>query len=265
MNIVSHCKDCIFARYATNQEQVSCSLNRHDKLGVAKMIDNSFELKRYCNAFRPKEWVQQLSFEDSLNSEKIVLQEVYPRIGFFIKLNTSESNAIDALELTINSISKINGRQASYIVVINDKVEYNEEIWGLFIKYFGEKSSITKYHIVQIQEKPEKIIQIIDEAFGKAENGWIMCTSSGLRVKPETLDRLHELLNKEMKQITMVEPHDGFNGLIFPAYLFKFLNGNKTKVFRDEMVDSHEFMEKVKNAEERGKTKTIMTWKEFYA
>ena len=92
-----------------------------------------------------------------------------------------------------------------------------------------------------------------------------MCTSSGLRVRPETLDRLHELLNKEMKQIAIVEPYDDFNGLMFPAYLFKFLNGNRTKVFRDEIVDSNEFIQKVRNAEERGKTKTIMTWSEFNA
>lgn len=265
MNIVTHCKGCVFAKSNQNEQQ-SCLLSRTDKLGVEKLTDGFFELKRYCNAFRPAEWVQKLEFEQSLNPESVVLQEIYPRIGFFVKLNTNEPNAIDALDLTINSIAKINGKPASYIVVINDKVEYNEEIWGLFIKHFGEQSKTTKYHIVQIQEKPSKITEIIDEAFGRAENSWIMCTSSGFRIKPETLERLHKLLNIDMKQMTMIEPYDSnFNGLMFPAYLFKFLNGNKTKVFRDEIVDSNEFMEKVRNAEERGNTKTIMTWKEFYA
>jgi hypothetical protein len=265
MKIVSHCKNCVFAKYNNDHKQISCSLNRHDKLGVEKIVENNFELQRYCNTFRPKEWMQQLSFEESLNPEDTVLQEVHPRIGFFVKLNTEESNAIDALELTINSISKLDGRKAAYVVVINDKVEYNEEIWGLFIKYFGEVSETTKYHIVQLNEKPSKMIEIIDEAFPRAENGWVMCTSSGLRVRPETLEKLHDLINKQMKQLTMIEPHDNFNGLMFPAYLFKFLNGNKTKTFQDEVVDSNEFIQKVRNAEERGKTKTIMTWKEFYA
>jgi hypothetical protein len=264
MKIVTHCEDCIFAKLNKENKQESCSLDRPNKLGIEKLEGDYFELRRYCNAFRPLEWVQQLEFEESLNPENAVLQEVYPRIGFFVKLNTNEPNAIDALDLTINSITKIHGKQASYVVVINDKVEYNEEIWGLFIKYFGEQSPVTKYHIVQIEEKPNKIIQIIDEAFGKAENSWIMCTSSGLRVKPETLDRLHEILNIEMKQITMIEPIDDFNGLMFPAYLFKFLNGNKTKVFSDEIADSNEFIEKVRNAEERGQTKTIFNWREFY-
>lgn len=265
MKIVTHCKNCVFAKYDNTNKQISCALNRHDKLGVENVVENNFELQRYCNTFRPKEWVQQLSFEESLNPEDTVLQEVHPRIGFFVKLNTEESNAIDALELTINSISKLKARKAAYVVVINDKVEYNEEIWGLFIKYFGEVSETTKYHIVQLNEKPSKIIEIIDEAFSKAENGWVMCTSSGLRVRPETLEKLHELLNKQMKQLIMIEPHDGFNGLMFPAHLFKFLNGNKTKTFQDEVVDSNEFIQKVRNAEERGKTKTIMTWGEFYA
>lgn len=264
MNVITHCKNCVFAKLNADGQQESCALNRSEKLGVEKIVDGSFELKRYCNTFRPSEWIHRLPFEKSLNPENSVMEEVYPRIGFFIKLKTNEQNAIDALELTINSISRINNGPAAYVVVINDKVEYNEEIWGLFIKYFGETSK-TKYHIVQIEEKPNKITEIIDEAFGRAQNSWIMCTSSGLRIRPETLDRLHDLLNKEMKQIAIVEPYDDFNGFMFPAYLFKFLNGNRTKVFRDEIVDSNEFIQKVRNAEERGKTKTIMTWSEFNA
>ena len=60
----------------------------------------------------------------------------------------------------------------------------------------------------------------------------------------------------------MVEPTSGIDGLTFPAYLFKFLNGNKTKMFNDEMTDSRQFLEKVRDAEKRGGSKTIYEWHE---
>jgi hypothetical protein len=47
--------------------------------------------------------------------------------------------------------------------------------------------------------------------------------------------------------------------------LFKFLNGNGTKIFKDEMVDTRGFITKVLEAEKRGGTKTVYTWEEFNA
>lgn len=258
----THCKNCVFAKYE-NDVQVDCSMGRHEKLGVAEMLENNFGLHRFCNTYRPPEWYNHLGLENALNPEETVLKEVFPRIGFFVRLNTDEDNAIEKLGTTIESIANMDGG-CSYLVVVTDKVEYNEEIWTLFIQNFGVESKI-KYHILQLGEKYENLSKIIDRAFSHAQNGWIMTSSSGHVVKKDTLVKLHRLTNLEMKQLVMVDSYDGFNGLIFPAFLFKFLNGNKEKVFQDEIIDSRAFIEKVKAAEERGGTSSIMSWEEFDA
>lgn len=261
MNISTSCKDCVFATLNKKKIQTGCTLNRTDKLQVKEIDDGSFVLERFCNTYRPQEWLSSLSFDESINSNDTVLQEIYPRIGYFVRLLTNETEAIQKLETTIESISK---SQPSYVVVINDKVEYNEEIWGLFIKYFGEESNI-KYHIIQMTESPEVIERIVDKAFTHAQNGWITVTSSGEIVPNDMLQRIHNMINIQMKQIIMIEPYDEFNGLTFPAYVFKFLNGNKTKIFNDEEKSSDSFIQKMKQAEERGNTKCIISWEEFNA
>jgi hypothetical protein len=260
----THCKDCVFARYDhESNNQIGCSLKRPQKLKVKELKDNAFVLQRFCNTHRPEEWVETLSFEERLSAEEAALKEVRPRMGFFVRLNTSASDAISDLHRTLQSIKNMDGGPA-YVVVITDKVEYNEEIWGLFITCFGEKSK-SKYHIVQVTDTPEEVMLLVDEAFAHAQNGWIMTVTSGEQVDLNMLNKLNTVINVEMRQIIMIEPSGNFSGLVFPAYLFKFLNGNKTKIFQDEMVDGRGFIEKVKDAERRGGTNTVMTWEEFYA
>lgn len=261
-NLNTNCEGCIFVK-ATRGVQTGCSLERDVKLGVQDSTDDNFTLKRFCNTYRPEEWLDSLSLEEKMKAEQVALDEVRPRIGFFVRLNTESPTAISDLEKTLQSIKDIEGGPA-YVVVITDKVEYNEETWGLFLTIFGEVSTV-KYHIVQVSENPDKIMELIDEAFTHAQNGWIMTVSSDNTVDSGILSKLHKLINEDMRQVIMIEPYNDFEGLVFPAYLFKFLNGNKNKIFQDEIVDGNDFVTKIREAEERGGTKTIMTWEEFNA
>ncbi len=113
---------------------------------------------------------------------------------------------------------------------------------------------------MQLTESPEQMHKVVDQAFTHAQNGWVMCLGSGETVNPSSVEALHNFMNIEMRQLVLIEPSSGISGLAFPAYLFKFLNGNRTKIFNDDMTDSRDFMEKVKDAEVRGGTKTIFTW-----
>ena len=263
MSIQTHCKDCIFGKY-DNGTQTGCTLHRVEKLGVEKTLDGSFKLNRFCNTHRPEEWIGTLSLEEQFEgAEKVALDEVKCRMGFFVRLDTSQNNAIAELSKTLKSIKEIEGGPA-YVVVITDKVEYNEEVWGLFITHFGEQSRI-KYHIVQVTDTPEDIMLLVDEAFGHAQNGWVMTSVSGEIIDPNILSKLDKMINVDMRQVIMVEPSGDFSGLLFPAYLFKFLNGNKNKVFQDTIVGTGSFIEKIREAEERGDTKTILSWEEFNA
>lgn len=261
-NIKTNCKNCTFAK-VEDGVQTGCTMNRHLKLGIdGTTEENNFQLSRFCNTYRPSEWLQTLSFEEQLEPESVALKEVCPRLGFFVKFEAGLEFSLQDLDVTLRSISKLS-EKASFVVVINDKVEYNEEIWGLFISHFGETSE-TKYHLLQTEfmSRPNSHL---DAAFSHAQNGWVMYVNSGTEVDSDTVNKLDRVINLDMRQIVLVEPVDGFNKMMFPAYLFKFLNGNRTKIFDDKVTDSSSFIEKVRAADKRSEGSSIMTWEEFNA
>ena len=92
-----------------------------------------------------------------------------------------------------------------------------------------------------------------------------MTLTSGDTLTKDIAGTIHKIINIDMRQVVLVEPHDGYNGMIFPAYLFKFLNGNKVKVFQDEIVDGRGFLEKVRDAAKRTNTNNLLSWEEFNA
>jgi len=266
---VTKCEGCIFSELE-GDKQVGCDLKRHEKLGVSTLSDDSsFTLKRFCNAYRPDEWVSSLDFSERLEPVETVMKEISPRVGFVIKLDHKRNDEINDLNKTLESIKALpsrNDEEHAYVTVINEKVEFNEEIWGRFITYFGEDPK-TKYHIVQINSAHKELETMIDEAFGHSQNGWVHCLTAGDEVPDDFLNRIHHFINVEMKMLVLLLPKSDnpFTGLTFPAFLFKFLNGNGTKIFKDEMVDTRGFITKVLEAEKRGGTKTVYTWEEFNA
>ena len=211
----------------------------------------------------------------SLDPEATVLEEVSPRIGFFINFDTDPEDTgeygndvivcEEMLAKTLESIANIKGTP-SYVIVINDRVEHNQFIWEQFFKLFGEKVKDTKYHIVQIETRPEKVEKLVDESFRHAENGWIYTVNSGDVVSPSILEDIHEYINIKMKKLMMIKPSgDAFSSMVFPAFLFKFLNGNKQKIFQDTTSTEGSFIEKMEEADKRSPTKTVITWEEFNA
>jgi len=264
-DIRTKCDGCVFATFGRDGFQHGCTLERHSKLGVSEESESEkyFLLNRFCNTYRPSEWLEDLNFNESLDTEKTVMEEISPRIGFVVNLETSEDQAIEKLKATLESIIPNN---PNYVIVITDKVEYNEEVWQLFIELFGDQNEGLKYHIVQVSEKQnDRKDLMIDESFSHAQNGWIYTTTSGEIVDPELKKKIHNMINVDMKQLIMVKPYDDFNGLLFPAYLFKFLNGNNPKLFSDEIFDSRNFIEKLEAADQRSKGKHVLTWEEFNA
>ena len=63
--IHTKCDACVFAKLDKQSIQTSCELGRESKLGIEETNDGGFfNLARFCNAYRPKEWLPILSLEE---------------------------------------------------------------------------------------------------------------------------------------------------------------------------------------------------------
>jgi len=257
----SNCKGCVFADMG-EFAQKSCRLGRDSKLGIQDTDDDGFfVLSRFCNTYRPKEWLKELSIIESEDTKTTVMGEIYPRLGFFVLLQTNTADEIEGFKKTLEDIKNQKAIKPRYIVVINDKVEYNEEVFKLLEDSFD--FSETEYHIVQLRQIPKNRAARIDQAFSHAKNGWIYVTSSGEKIPRDLIYKIHQRINIDMKKLVVVKPYDDINGLLFQTSLFKFVNGNKTKLYQDEIIDSRSFMEKVESAAQNSDSETFITWSEF--
>lgn len=256
--IETHCKDCVFKIVNNDGVQTGCSLGRSEKLPIKEISDGYYILGRFCNTHRPNEWLESLSFDQLEKSSDIVLEEVVPRFGFLIVLKTSNTDPLQELESRLLDIFKQEKHKARYVIVVTDKVEYNEAIQKLLTKYFIFEE--TRYHIVQLLNNPENKNLIIDEAFSHFLNGWLYVTESDKEIDRNLINKFNELINHKMKQIAIVLPYDDFNGFIFQTALFKFLNGNRIRI-KDEVFDNRSFLEKAKDLETS--EKTIFSWKDI--
>jgi hypothetical protein len=251
--IKTECKGCVFAELKNNI-QTGCKMNRLEKLSAYKSDDGFYSSDRFCNTYRPQEWLSELSIEESNNITHAVMNEVKPRVGFFIVFD----NNIDNLKQTISDI-KNQTMLARYIVIVNQKVEFNNEIHKMLLDNFDFDT--TEFHIVQMVVSPSVPEFLIDEAFRHAKNGWVHVCHSGQRIRKDLIELIHNRINVEMKKLVVVQPYDdNLNGFIFQSALFKFLNGNKLKIFQDESVDKSLFLEKVEEAAKRSGPETYITW-----
>ena len=261
--IHTKCDACVFTKLDDNKIQTGCKLDRELKLGVKETNDDGFfNLARFCNTYRPKEWLPMLSLEESGNLEYTVLQEVRPRVGFFVIMDSQDTESIDKLKKTLVDIKNQKNAIARYVVVINNKVEYNTEIQGLFGELFDHY--ITMHHIVQINTTFPTQHHLIDEAFTHAKNGWIYVTSSGQDVPLDLLEKMHQRMNVNMDILSVVKPYDDINGMIFQASLFKYLNGNRRKVYDDKKVDDRLFLDKVEDLAQMSAKGSVIEWGDFY-
>jgi len=260
MNPYTTCGECVFAQ-KNKSKQTGCSLERSSKLGVDEVNkDGSFVLSRFCNTYRPEEWLKDLSLEESQDIKQTVLSEVRPKVGFFVLLDTSRENGVEELKTTLEDI-KAQSAPPSYVVTIVNKPEYSHEVFGILEDMFDIRE--TYYHVVQLEIEIDDPAKTIDEAFTHAKNGLAYVTSSGESVPRDFTDRAHKRVNIDMRRLVVIKPYERMNGLVFQASLFKFVNGNKVKVYQDEQVDTGSFLEKVEKAFSESDDDTLISWSQF--
>lgn len=257
--VETSCAGCVFAK-VKDSKQYDCSLNRLEKLEHSETeTKDGVEYKkvsRFCNTHRPEQWLDGMSLDEQIKADSVVMQEVRPRVGFLVHLDHDKENPLNYLESTLMGIRDQSESEARYVIVTNTKVEYNEQIHETLRKFFDEDK--TEIHILQILEVPENNFWLVDEAFRLALNGWLYVTTSGEQVDRNLLKDLHEHLNLKLKKLSIVLPYDGINGFLVQTSLFKYLNGNKTKVWDLENQDSRMFLDKAKDLDKNGDC--ILEW-----
>jgi hypothetical protein len=207
-NIQFNCSDCVFAILDSTDRQRGCSLARLDKFNATLDEDSDrFQFDRFCNAYRPPEW--GLIYKD-IGMENIVKSEIKPRVTYIIDFDYD----IKKLYETINVI---NGNIGS-VIVVNDKVEYNQEIMNALGELKGQK-----YYLVQTlcELNNDEKFRI---SFKHAKNGWCVFIAKGDHLPQFFYTVLDDRINYKLKRLSFAQSPTG--SFLIQSSLYKFVCDN---------------------------------------
>lgn len=241
------CKDCVFA-ISDEYQQIDCKLNRLEKLNrdyktqALPKDDKFYHFDRFCNTFRPPVWLETYHNNDIEIATNEVYKEVYPRLTFIIQFNYDLYNLISIL----HDIENQTIPNRKFVIVINDKVEYNEDIFDNMENIL--KTNIGSYHLVQSMPNLDKEY-LNDEGFKLAKNGWTVFLKDGATIQRNFAEIIHNRINIDMKRFVFAQNKNG-NKMIIQSAIYKLLNGNKPKTNKDESIDDRPFLEKFNDLEQ---------------
>lgn len=210
-----NCSDCVFANVDQSGVQSGCELKRLEKFNAKLNIeDGRFHFTRFCNTYRPPEWAELIGVQSS-QIDNIAL-EIQPRITYIIDFDKN----IDNLKQNIAAIS---GKIGS-IIILNSKVEYNEEIMAII-----SSVNTKNYYIIQLLDNLT-VEEKLDIAFKNAKNGWTIFLSKGDLLPKNYYDAIYSRINIELRRISFSINH--LKSFIIQSALYRFLRTkNPSKSF----------------------------------
>jgi hypothetical protein len=240
------CEKCVFAEYTSfkgKDIQYGCRLNRVQKLNPEDRYEESdnksfFVFNRFCNTMRPQEWLEQYCNSDLNFAVKEAREEVRPRLSFIVKFDYN----MDTFKQIMDSIrNQIDTRK--FIIVINDKPEYNIEIFSLLEEMYKD-SKLVSYHILMPPNELQYIYDTIDEALAFCKNGWIVFLDEG-EIPPFNLaEKIDNRINDELRRFVYCNKKDN-KTFIIQAAIYKLLGGNSPKILEDGSMDQRSFLERI--------------------
>ena len=260
------CKNCVFAEYTKNK-QTGCDLNRTEIFNPnedRKLEDGkeAYFFNRFCTAFRPEEWKLVLDEDEKKDLVSTVRAEIFPPLGIFLFLKTESANPLEVLKNRIQEIKNQTVGKLRYLAVMNDKVEYNEEIHSILRESFDFEE--TEFHLVQTLLDQEDLLYL-DDAFKHAKNGWIYVCESDKEIREDLFEVIDSNINVKLNQVVLLEPRNGVDGMLFQAAVYKFLDGNNSLL--DPSTSKRvkvDFLSKVREIAKLSDRKTVFTWEEFF-
>lgn len=252
------CKNCVFA-ISDGSVQTGCKLNRLEKLkpDYKNTNEDYYKFNRFCNTFRSQDWLVNHYNDDIKLAEKEVIKEVYPRLSFIINFDYD----LNSLNNILYNIEHQTIPHRKFVIVINDKVEYNEAIFKSLQSTL--KTNVGNYYVVQtLDQDIDSLLYKEDTGFRYAKNGWTIFLKEGESIPLNFAEIIHNRINIEMKRFIFAQ-NKSQRKIVIQSAIYKLLNGNKPKVKADETVDNRTFIEKFKDLEQTDPD-SVVAWEDLF-
>ena len=250
-NIVTDCKDCVFATLANNimSTQVGCALNRiywYKKQGETVELnecvyedDDTYHTKLYyripnrlCMAHRVQTWQQDKTIEEKID---IVYQEMAIECHVIVLVKPNEH-----LSVVLNTIKAIciQKCQPTYLtIIIRIKQNINENIDRIKVIEFLKKHIGTKFrwriqNILENVDDDNAVNMVLD-----IENShqYFMIIHSSVILPDDILSQLNDHITKKLLMFWYIQGNKNGDGIVCSNQIAKMYGVNHNQSLFDKI------------------------------
>lgn len=207
------CKNCTFY----DNKNKSCYLRYVEQFesegANVQWSDQGPVIDRVCPARRGLDWCVDLT----LSEKEQKLKDELNIFGTIILL----AEDLDSLENSLQTLKTINNIEKFKIVIC-----HKDEITSADIKSKCEVIDFAEYRCVKCFISND--IQMYDEAFKRAKNGFTFFLKSSEEIDPLIIDKMNYAINYQLKRILLVEPYreEDIHGMVVMSIVHQWLKGN---------------------------------------
>jgi hypothetical protein len=250
-NFFTKCVSCVFCE-TINGHQVGCKLSRLDKFkNQNKAVlndDNFYTIQTICNTCRGDAW-QEANKDYNLITK--VENEIKIPLSFILLNIDKTDNVLDEIaESFLQCLNQKNIKPKDIILVIkNSTIDYNE-LYDMLKNICGD----TKFKIVRALTKQD-ILSYVDMGVQKTNSRYYALFDTEDRIPSNLIDVLNDLINYQLKSVSMIFPYKDYKGLIIQTSLHRIYGANRIMPIYEKIVEA---------AEIQGYQNNIYTWEELW-
>lgn len=211
--VYTRCNDCIFAQF-TDGKQTGCEAGRLEQFQKTPDLvewnepTESFVINRVCNMKRLEKWSQRQT-GDKIQA---ALAEINIGLDFILIVSNSVpyKEAAAGTCKTLKSLANQTSVPVSIIIVnSNPEVDKNmKEFWEMIVETLAANTEDRriKYRLVRLAAFNKKLGDMIDEGLSKCNAQFYSVVSSGHAIALDTVERLNDMINHQMKRFLIIEP-----------------------------------------------------------
>ena len=253
-SFTTSCKTCIFAQWQDGVQTDRCDLGRLEKyIDFGKTLphpEGYHTITTICNTCRGEVWANQHLGKNLVSS---VEKEVEIRMDIIL-LSIDDSFDVVNKKLPDQISSCINQKRIKpkeIIVVVKNKEVIAPTIYNIL----NEMCEDIPHKVIRIIDYSFSTEQCLDMAVQKCKSQYYAVFSLLSKIPVNLIERLNDLINNQLRNVSMIKPIEGINGMVVQTYLHKVFGGNKNMPIYEKVQEA---------AQLQNQSEYIISWEDLW-